>query len=225
MKLEVSSPFEMEEAMAVIHVILCFTLSLSVAGTTAGMQSAVRTSDNQQSELRLSTTVVNERYCLERGFRVLRWTLKLTYTNAGGEPILLDRKSSLIYRVMASKNLKAALAGSYNYDQSFSFLDLNKAGMRGGNAPEEEAFVTLKPSESYTIMKDSAVDLRDGGKNSKGFLDAGDYVLQVRIATWYYFADPASYRERWRDRGYLWSNNITSDPMPFTIQKRPTFQQ
>jgi hypothetical protein len=105
------------------------------------------------------------------------------------------------------------------------FLDLNKAGMRGGDAPHEDVFVTLKAGESYTIMKDSAVNLHDGGKNSKGFLDPGKYFLQVRIATWYYFADPESYREQWRDKGYLWSKNITSDPMPFTVKKTPTFQQ
>lgn len=213
--------------MTVINLILCLALSLGIAEMPVGAQSAARISDNRQRQpdLHLSTSIVSERYSLERGFRILRWTLKLTYTNAGAQPIMLDRKSTLIFRVMVSKSSKGASEGRYNYDESYYIPNPSEAGMRLGSAPEEDAFVTLNAGESYTVMKDSRVNLRDGTKNSKGDLGAGSYFLRVRIATWYYWADPELYGERWRDKGYLWSKDITSDPMPFTVQKTPTFEQ
>lgn len=213
--------------MGAIRLFLLLIVGLSVADVSVVAQraAAIANGRERQAALRLSTTIVNERYCLEEGFRTLRWTLKLTYTNDGTVPILLDRKSTLIYRTMVSSAHKAAAARRYIYDQSVMFTNLNKAGMRGSNDPEAEAFITLRAGESYNVLKESGVNLFNGTKNTKDFLDAGDYFLQVGVATWYYFAEPEAYRERWREKGYLWSNNMTSEPMPFTVQRTPTFQQ
>jgi hypothetical protein len=156
-----------------------------------------------------------------RNGRTLRLTLKLTYTNDGKLPILLDRKSTLIYRTMVSKSLKAAASQRYIDDQSFYFTDLNKAGMRGVDYPEEEAFIRLQAGESYTVSEEPEVVLSNDPTNPKEFLTGGDYFLQVRVATWYYFIDAREYRQRWTDKGYLWSSNMTSEPMPFTVQKTP----
>jgi hypothetical protein len=125
---------------------------------------------------------------------------------------------------MVSENLKAALAKRHKYDQSYSFFDPASAFMRGRSDPEERAFGTLKAGESYSIMKESEVSLYNGKRVTKDYLHPGNGFLQIRVATWYYFADPESYRALWRDRGYLWSQNITSEPMMFTVQENPTFQ-
>lgn len=209
--------------MIVIRLFLPLILGFSISDSFVVAQrgGSIASTQQKQAKLRLSTTIINERYSLERALRTLRLTLKLTYTNDGTVPILLDRKSTLLYRTMVTKSLKAASSQRYIDDQSFYFTDLNKAGMRGSSEPEEAAaFITLQAGESYTASDESEVVLSAGPKNPKEFLSGGDYFLQVRVATWYYFAEPKVYRERWNARGYLWSNNMTSEPMRFTVQRR-----
>jgi hypothetical protein len=58
--------------------------------------------------------------------------LNLTYSNTGNRPILFEKKSSLIYRKLISRNFKAASDGKYEYDESSSFIDvriMQAAGM------------------------------------------------------------------------------------------------
>ena len=150
-----------------------------------------------------------------RRFRTLILTLKLIYTNDGTVPVLLDRKSVLIYRNMVSKSIKAAASRRYIDDRSYYFSDLTKAGWSVSD-PEEGAFIPLQAGESFTVPENVEVVIDAGPKDGKDFLSAGDYFLQVRVATWYYFAEPKEYRERWTSRGYLWSDNMTSEPMRFS---------
>lgn len=201
---------------------LLLILSFSVLNTSAVAQRGGTISNPQpeQAKLRLSTTIVNQRDSLGRRFRTLSLTLKLIYTNDGTVPVLLDRKSVLIYRNMVSKSLKAAASRRYIEDQFLYFTDLTKAGMRGSD-PEEDAFVTLQPGESFTVSENAEVVLSAGPKNPKEVLPGGEYFLQVRVATWYYFIEPNEYRERWASKGYLWSYNLTSEPMRFSVIVKP----
>jgi hypothetical protein len=95
------------------------------------------------------------------------------------------------------------------------------AGMSLDGAPEKEAFIILKPGESYSLKKELILPLCDGTKETEDFLHPGTHFLQVKVATWFYFADPDAYRKKWRGEAYLWSENITSMPMPLTIKKAP----
>jgi hypothetical protein len=171
----------------------------------------------EQAKLRLSTAIVTQRFSVERDLRALRLTLKLTYTNDGTLPILLDRKSVLIYRTTVSKSLKAAASRRYIVDRSYYFTDLTKAGMSVSD-PEEGAFIILRAGESFTAPENVEVVIGAGPKDGKKFLSDGDYLLQVRVATWYYFVEPNVYRERWIAKGFLWSDNMTSQPMRFSAQ-------
>jgi hypothetical protein len=171
----------------------------------------------EQARLRLSTTIIDQRSSVERDLRVLRLTLSLTYTNDGTVPILLDRKSVLIYRAMVSKSLKAAASKRYVEDQVSYFPNLTEAGWRLD--PQEGAFITLRAGDSFTAPEDVKVSFSSHPKYPTKFLFGGDYFLQVRVATWYYFAEPKEYQERWSAKGYLWSNNMTSQPMRFSTNR------
>lgn len=211
--------------MRLLQVILCLSLYVAVASaqTVPADQRGTTTagSRNGQPQLRLTTSIVGQRRTVELNDSFLRWTLRLTYTNMGGRPILLDKKSTLILRSMVSRSLKAAAAKKYIGNTSHSYFDLRKAGFRDGELPREDAFVTLKPGESYSLEDDGfGQRLYDGTKDSEDELHPGHYFLQLRVATWYYFVPSEEYRERWRDKGYLWSGYITSEPMPFTVEKR-----
>jgi hypothetical protein len=203
--------------MITLRLWLLLILGFSVINASVVAQGGtISNTQPEQAKLRLSTTIVTQRISLQRDLRTLHLTLKLTYTNDGTLPILLDRKSVLIYRTMVSKSLKAAASRRYIVDRLYYFTNMTKAGLSGSD-PEEGAFVTLRAGESFTVPENVEVVIGSAPKE-KNFLSDGDYFLQVRVTTWYYFVEPGEYRERWIAKGYLWANNMTSQPMRFSTK-------
>ena len=208
-------------------IIICFLVVAIVSAykTSNATSSLIRNADqNTEAQLRLSTSILEQQYSVEAGSRFLRLLLNLTYSNTGSQPILLDKKSSLVYRKLVSRSLKAASQKGYEYDETSSFVTvgaMQAAGMRLESPPDREAFITLKRGESYDLKTEIILKLYDGTSDSEGSLRPGSHFLQIRVATWYYFPDVDSYREKWRNDGYLWSHDITSVPMPFTVKQRP----
>lgn len=201
-------------------------LFLTVSSWTAVAQSSQLGQNNNapepEAKLELSTRVIEQRYTVESGSKLERMMLELIYTNVGKRPILLDKKSSLIHTRLVSRNLKDAAAKKYVhavYSHFISMQDFRVAGFRYEDPPRSE-FVKLQPGESYRLNQEVHFSLFDGTKETKDDLRPGKYLLQVRVATWYYFADIEKYSKAWQDDGYLWSRDITSTPMPFTIEKR-----
>lgn len=207
-----------------LTLILCACLNLMTLQAQAhplGYDGGVgRDSQNLPVGLRLETTVVRECFNSEGDSASLKWDLKLTYTNTARQPILLDKKSSLIYKSFVSRSLRDATAGRYEYTLSSSFIDLRKAGVRTGVKPEEGAFVLLEPGESYSLETDYGVHLYVGDKGREGYLRPGTHFLKLRVMTWYYLDSPETYQEQWRNKGYLWSQNMTSLPMQFNVQEQ-----
>ena len=208
--------------------ILCLTLGVAVSDAHKPSEIAnwVVTNSDQHTdaELQLSTSLIEQRYSVEAGSRLLRLMLNLTYSNTGNRPILLDKKSSLVFRRLLSSNLKAASERKYDYDESSSFIgvrEMQAAGIRLESTPELDSFIILKPKESYSLKTELILRLYDGTKDTEDFLHPGTRFLQLSVATWYYFADPDRYREKWSNEGYLWSKDITSVPMPLTVEKVP----
>lgn len=188
--------------------------SKCVPTTTPPRDSAVR--------LQLTTTIAEAHYRVESGSQ-LHLGLNLEYLNVGTRAILLDKRSSVIYRRIVSKNLKAVSACKYVQDIESHFIgaeSMRAAGFRLAGEPERSEFVTLKPGESLNLKREISLDLYDGTKDTKNDLRPGDYVLQVRVASWFYFADPSEWEQKWGNEGYLWSENVTSEPMPFTVARR-----
>lgn len=200
----------------------CLIFTAAHGQTPPARQTVAAPADAQSGEaqLQLAATVLSSCYATQSYPSTLRWTLLLTYTNVGRQPVLLDKKSSTIYRSLVSRSLKDAEAKKYEYDSSISFIDPRRAGVRTEATPEEDAFVALKPGESYSLERNHGVYLSDGTEDTEDYLGPGNHLLQLRVMTWYYLESPETYRERWRDKGYLWSQNITSLPMQFTVEKR-----
>ena len=87
-------------------------------------------------------------------------------------------------------------------------------------SPDISQFVTLKAGESYS----SDHEFRVLGSDEK--LEPGGYVLQFCVITWNFeTASNIAWREEWRDKGYLWTNFLESQPMPFVIDKHPELVQ
>ncbi|HSE19792.1 MAG TPA: hypothetical protein VLB46_22215 [Pyrinomonadaceae bacterium] len=176
-------------------------------------------SKEAQPRLILEAKIHDQRYESEQGITMIWWNLTLTYKNLGTEPVLLYKKSSLIYRSMISKSLKAALKGKYEQDKSSHFISADAMRAAGflDRSPETSDFVTLKPGESHSVEAEDGVQRKRNPDDNSG-LAPGQYFLEVKVATWYYWDDPKQYREKWRTSGYLWWENIKSEPMLFTLQ-------
>jgi hypothetical protein len=211
----------MKFSLVLISVVLPLAVLHVQSASTNGHLSESSAIQNEPQLLRLTTRIVKERYCSDIGSSFLEWTLNLTYTNIGNRPVLLDKKSTWIYRSLVSRDLKAASADQYEQAPSSSYGDLSKWGFV--STPNEDSFAVLKPGESFDVEANCRVSIYDGTPDTEDALHAGNHVLQIRVATWYYYADPKFYRDKWRSRGYLYSGNVTSLPMPFTIEQQRRF--
>jgi hypothetical protein len=121
---------------------------------------------------------------------------------------------------MISRSLEKAASKKYVEDTTSAYFDLSKAGFRVEDTPREDAFILLKAGESYSLERDGyGIPLYDGTKDGEDYLRPGEYFLQFDVTTWYYLVPPEMYREQWRDKGYLWSEKVTSAPMSFIIKK------
>ena len=80
-------------------------------------------------------------------------------------------------------------------------------------------FTIIKPGELVEFEEPVSVYLFNEKRKAERFLNEGIHFLQVDVGSWPYVADPTSFRRKWSDKGYLWFEGLTSDPMPFTIEK------
>lgn len=173
--------------------------------------------DSLHAQLQLTTEAIEQQYCSDSR---LRFSLRLKFTNVGKEPIILDRRSSVISEYIVRRNIKSA--GSKRPPQrGHRLISFEGAGMRIDSTPDESNFVTLKAGESFSINDRFSLPL--GSRRDKGSeaLAPGNHFLQIAVLTWYYpNTSNVRWRERWRQKGYLWTDSITSLPMPFIVDKK-----
>lgn len=207
--------------------VLCLSSTVTVyAQIPTGKQGVSSAGDNptSQAKLQLSTRIVSQQYCHDGNYQRLHLSLRLTFTNVGSETILLDQNSSVYDKYMISLNPKDAADRKYEAE-AFINLDLVKSGVRVNALPDASFFVTLKPGESHSTQREFRPILYDGTEDSEDDLRAGDHVLQIRAWTWYYLVPAEQYRQQWREKGYLWSKNVISLPMPFTVELKPALSK
>ena len=172
--------------------------------------------DKQHADLELTASILDQRYCTDGG---LIFTLRYNFHNKKGETILFDKRSSLVSSYAISRNARLAAAGRHK--RYFAgLLGIDGKLMTVDPNPDISQFVTLKAGESYS----SDHEFRVLGSDKK--LEPGGYVLQFSVETWHYAAaSNIAWREKWRDKGYLWTNFLKSQPVPFVIDKHPEFVQ
>jgi hypothetical protein len=201
--------------MKSIAVFLSFVLSWMLAALPPPSAKASMTSfaerARSKAQLQLTTTVMQQRACstYELGFK-----LKLMFRNVGNEPIILDRRVATA-GVMVSRDLKAAEARKYEQVERYDLMDEPDIDFA---APNLSTFVILQPGEVFEAATSVSVSLDDGTPTFKNSLRTGIHFIQVGAVTWRAtLAKPGSFRRKWRDKGYLWSEPVTSIPMQFTV--------
>ena len=148
----------------------------------------------------------------------LQLTIKLNFVNTGNQSILLYKKSDLIGDYGISRDLQAALSERYEVKirTDYAFINAPAGGFRD-DEPQPDEFVVLKPGNSYSAERSYKVRPYDGNWRK---LKAGKHYLQVWVLTWYYDRHQAeAYREKWHDKGYLWSDILIPKPILFAIEK------
>lgn len=194
---------------AVLFLILC--------GIPLSQEPSLRAAAARRAPVKFTTSIVKETSCSPNH---LSFELKFTFKNVGSEPIILD-KQSFVGRTMVSESLKAAAAKRYATEiRAHLYADVFPLSPK-----DMTDFAVVQPGETYDLQtRDTRVSISidDGAPRSKDYLRPGSYFLQVEIATWTYLNDAEEFREKWKDRGVLWSKGLTSQPMPFVVtQDRP----
>ena len=162
------------------------------------------------------------RYCLEeRGASSsLRFTFYLTYRNDGDVPVILLRvyrlqEYSLIRGVDGRADDGPALRVSM---QRTRMLDTTKLD---DSKPEPELFDVIAPGETIggrQVVVAIPFPLRD--YSSRQPMLTGDYLLRMVIDHWPDSRTPGlRLRERWKDRGLLWTEPLETSPVVVHIDQ------
>jgi hypothetical protein len=170
-----------------------------------------------KARLKLTTSIVRERSCFPAH---LGFELRFTFRNIGNEPVIVDKRS-IITRTLISRSLTALASKKYEQvirsDQWGLYFAVDPSDMSN--------LVIIQPGEGFDLETGQtrvSLHVRKGRRESKGNLPPGSYFLQVEVATWTYLQDPTTYKKTWSEKGYLWSEGLTSEPMSFVVeQNRP----
>ena len=193
---------------------------LILVGTSAGIILAQTTTDSRnhalfrnlpKARLQLTTSILERKSCSRDHFGL---RLRLTVRNVGEEPVILHKQRA-ISRIMVSINLAAASKKQYEQDLRYD----DPTASSGLDSPLFSDFTIVKPGELVEFEEPVSVYLFNEKRKAERFLNEGIHFLQVDVGSWPYIADPTAFRKKWSDKGYLWFEGLTSDPMPFTIEK------
>lgn len=181
--------------------------------------------DSNSSNLKLTTKIIEQKYCDSAGYSdmaMLRLSLQLTYTNTGQRPLILYKGSNLIYYVLVGFNDQNLKNKQYelvmHVDWITSEVKLTEEATPGKN------FIVLNSGESYQTEGSANIPIDLDGTTQ--FLKSGDHDLQVVTETWP--SDEAQFdklQKKWNSIGSLWDKNIRSEPMPFSLEKKPKIIQ
>ena len=150
--------------------------------------------------------------------------MRFVYENRTSGPVILYKHSPTPSRVMVAASLADAVAQRYELD--FALTWYSEKGSDDGSACYKDSaptncFVVIAPGSSYEADGDVRVLAVRGDKNDvPGAVKSGEHVLQLVIPTWEESAKLGQeVAGRWRSHGVLWYQQLTSEPLTFTIDK------
>jgi hypothetical protein len=169
--------------------------------------------DVHHAKLRFTTRILEGPVCHDDR---LRYSLLFKFTNMGEQTVILDPFKPIVSQCMVSINEKAARARNYEVNEH-RLVGFNDDSVSSASVLDESRLILLNKGASYEVAEEFSLSITDD--NDK-VLRPGVHVLQVVVATWYHPLSNIEWREKLRDKGYLWSDSVVSDPMPFEIPKR-----
>ena len=194
--------------------ILCAACAVTVSAQSTPRSGGVEMTqglDPLYAQLELTTDLIELRYCSNDS---IQFVLRLNFSNKGKEPVILEKRSRSVSRLLVSRTFENAIKKKYEFTVE------RLGGYDPANAvPYESNFIVLKPGESYRLEQVERL-------HDRRSMRAGHYVLQMVVQNWPYFTSSnIEWRDRWRNKGYLWTDGITSVPMPFMVARKTTIME
>ena len=195
-------------------------LTTSESSVYESTHDAQKNVSELKQPIQLITNIINQEYCNREG-KVLWLKLSMQYKNRGKQRRILYGNSILPIRILISRNVREAKRKRYQIDQQIEYKFSNGPELIEGAGPDE-SFVILQPGSSHTAETEVYIPLPDNDMGSdEGLLRAGNHALQLKVATWYWSEEQATkLRERWQKYGDIWSDDVISEPIIFTVKKQ-----
>ncbi|HZS44889.1 MAG TPA: hypothetical protein VFC63_07275 [Blastocatellia bacterium] len=202
---------------------LCALLSFVSTGVLAYRDQNQTTVSPDQREsgtsLTLKAGILKKEYCRDFSVEQIKLGLHLTYLNTGNNDIVLDRTDVHIQNHRIGKTERLLASGKSEFDCARDITDMIVNPRQKPNPPDDTGFVVLKPGESFVSQTTMFIFFKI--RRSRYIISPGSHVLDVTISTWKYSEDLIpSFRTRFDQKGYLWTNSLTSQPLHFTIEAK-----
>ena len=170
---------------------------------------------------RLSLTIdeIKQKYCLDGDLTELVQELRFNYRNSGHVTIMLDKRAASVSRYVISRNLEMLSNREYEVDEKrlLKYPDQD-LGL------DESDFKVLRPGGTYSLENKLVITSYSFVPQQDHFSN-GDHVLVLSVVTWFHDPDIIpQWRERWHDKGYLWTDTIKSEPLVFTVPREPIIE-
>ena len=182
------------------------------------------TTTGQERDLQLTASIKAQQSCsVSASHDALHLTLELRYTNTGPRKLILYKGNRLFFQTfISSRGVEDATgAGRTELRTTHSRFFDEQPEKIAGPAPGS-VFTILSPGASYETRQLISLPVaRDGEGKFNVSIAAGAHLLSVATSTWYESKQLADeLRERWRSRGFLWTDPLTSNTVAFRVDNQ-----
>ena len=202
--------------LACLIFLLVIVLFLCGEANRSNAQGAAQT---RNTDLQLSTRVLEQRYCndpnAEDQFDV-KMQLELQYKNVGKRTVIFDRDSDTILGYRSAGAIKDLEVAPYN---ERSNARQRTSISETGDKPSSR-FVTLKPNQTYLVETNFRLPY------SSEWALKENQILQIVVSTWSGTKKQSDeLKEKWKSIGLLWTDDVRSQPMQFSIEQDPQLEE
>lgn len=175
----------------------------------------------QEPELQLTASIAEQTTCMvSPTIDALRLSVQLRYTNTGKRKLILYKGNRLFFQTFISRGGAETAAHRNELRTTHSRFFDEEPEKIVASAPGG-VFTTISPGASYETRQLVSIPVaRSGEAMFNVSIPAGEHVLNVATSTWYESKQLGDeLRERWRTRGYLWTDPLISNAVAFVVDK------
>ncbi|HEX8846399.1 MAG TPA: hypothetical protein VF791_17260 [Pyrinomonadaceae bacterium] len=176
----------------------------------------------QERGLELNASVVGQQSCsVNSSMDALQLTVRLRYTNAGNQKLILYKGNRIFYQVFISRSREEAAARRYEMRATHARYDDAHPERIEGASPSS-VFTVLPPGASYEATQVLLIPVaRVGAGRVNVSIPTGEHVLYLQVSTWYESKKLAEdLRRRWNARGLLWTEPVASNAVGIVVDNR-----
>ena len=170
---------------------------------------------NHTSKLRLITTLLEKKISpADNDLYIVDLKLKLKYLNEEDGIILVYKGWSSIPYILISESYAKALVRDYERSIHIGEVTANEKSL---DELTLKNFVALSKGDSYETEETIRLFVKYDSSKDNGGISKGNHILQI-VANLWEWNDKESERLRNKLKRYgdLWTDSVTSEPMPFS---------